>query len=170
MGWDYTGTGVPQPYGETTTYALGMAWLHDCADVEDWGCGTCYARRFTRPGQAYAGVDSAAGTEPGVRQEDLRDYAGYARGIFMRHVLEHNVGWLRILENALVSFEQRMTLIVFTPPSSQGDQILDWTGDVPDIAISERELRYRIRRFLKADFGLRTDTKYGSERVFLLGR
>jgi hypothetical protein len=30
---------APWPYGETTSYEIGAAWLEDCARIEDWAAG-----------------------------------------------------------------------------------------------------------------------------------
>jgi hypothetical protein len=35
---------------------------------------------------------------------DLAHYRSNVPGIFMRHILEHNYEWARILDNALASF------------------------------------------------------------------
>lgn len=37
----------------------------------------------------------------------------------MRHILEHNYEWARILDNALASFTQRMAPILFTQSGNQ---------------------------------------------------
>jgi hypothetical protein len=41
----------------------------------------------------------------------------------MRHILEHNYEWARVLDNALASFTQRMALILFTPERETTQEI-----------------------------------------------
>ena len=57
----------------------------------------------------------------------------------MRHILEHNYEWARILDNALASFTERMALILFTPEQEVTEEIA-FRSDVgvPDIAFRRR--------------------------------
>jgi len=98
-------------YGVEESYKVGMDWLSPCSSVEDWGCGPAYSKKYRKG--AYFGVDGTTGYCDLVA--DLREYRSEKPGIFMRHVLEHNHEWRRILENALASFTERMALIFFTP-------------------------------------------------------
>src|SRR5512143_667285 len=105
--WDYSDTD-PFPYGEETTYKIGMGLLAECERVEDWGCGTCWAKHY-REG-SYTGIDWAPGFADVVA--DLRTYISDVDGIFMRAVLEHNTDWGDILDNALVS-APHLVLVLF---------------------------------------------------------
>lgn len=169
--WDQFHDGrPPAPYADTETYALGAAWLRDCAMVEDWGCGLGWARQFFRPGQ-YVGIDESQ--SPAVnRMVDLSVYRSCVDGIFMRHVLEHNENWQLILHNAVTSFTQRMALILFTPMDAVTRQIAWNPGyEVPDIAFAPADLESRFGRgvsFRVED--LRTASQYGVERVYYLER
>jgi hypothetical protein len=168
-GW-YWDLEEPWPYGETTSYKIGASWLASCALTEDWGCGAGWLRTLIPPEQ-YRGIDGSASP---VCDEmvDLVSYRSSVPGIFMRHVLEHNYQWDRILENALASFRERMVLILFTPERSMTEEI-GWTPglDVPDIAfrfddIIDRlpaDVTYTVRRIPSA-------TQYGCETIFLLER
>ncbi|MPZ20855.1 MAG: hypothetical protein GEV06_23545 [Luteitalea sp.] len=52
---------------------------------------------------------------------DLVQYRSTVPGIFMRHLLEHNDDWARVLDNALASLTERMVLDLSSPvPRSQG--------------------------------------------------
>ena len=44
----YQGLEEPWPYGETTSYEIGAAWLADCARTEDWGCGAGWLSTLIR--------------------------------------------------------------------------------------------------------------------------
>ena len=98
-------------YGQEPSYIKGMAWLDVCAKVEDWGCAKAYAKRYCEA--EYVGVDGTPGAADVVA--DLSTYRSKTPGLFMRHVLEHNYDWEQILQNALSSFTQRMSLIFYRP-------------------------------------------------------
>jgi hypothetical protein len=49
----------PWPYGETTGYEIGAAWLGGCARTEDWGCGAGWLRTLIPPAR-YRGLDGTA--------------------------------------------------------------------------------------------------------------
>lgn len=51
--------GEPWPYGDTTSYEIGAAWLQSCALVEDWGCGAGWLRTLVPP-ERYRGIDGTA--------------------------------------------------------------------------------------------------------------
>lgn len=102
-------------YGVEETYERGMRWLDSCELVEDWGCALAYAKKFRKG--AYRGVDGTAGAADEV--VDLSSYVSSVPGIFMRHILEHNHDWKRILKNAIESFTEKMTLILYRPTQAQ---------------------------------------------------
>ena len=54
----YQGVEKPWPYGETTSYEIGAAWLADCALTEDWGCGAGWLRTLMPP-ERYRGIDGS---------------------------------------------------------------------------------------------------------------
>lgn len=114
--FDYSTIQKPFWFGENESfldsYQVGMDFLAECREVEDWGCGPCFARQFCRT--RYIGVDfnRSQWTE---RLAELGQYISVTEGIFMRHVLEHNEDWRQILRNAVQSFQKRMALIFFLP-------------------------------------------------------
>lgn len=113
MKWNYDNVKNPFPYGEQTSYKLGMVFLDGFGDIEDWGCGTAFAKTFVTKSN-YKGIDIT----PSAFMDkivDLETYKSSTDCIFMRHVLEHNHNWKNILQNALNSFQKRMVLILFTP-------------------------------------------------------
>ena len=58
---------------------------------------------------------TATRPRPALPGLDLADYISTPDGIFMHHVLEHDLRWRIILRNALTSFRRRMVLVVHTP-------------------------------------------------------
>ena len=65
----------------------------------------------------------------------------------MRHILEHNYKWARVLDNALASFTQRITLILFTPERETTQQIAFQSEvGVPDIAFQPADITDRFRQ------------------------
>jgi hypothetical protein len=166
----YQGLEGPWPYGDTTSYEIGAAWLAGCALTEDWGCGAGWLRTLIPPDR-YRGLDGTA--SPFCDEVvDLVTYRSRTPGVFMRHVLEHNDEWARILDNAVASFTERMVLILFTPERAATEAIV-FRPDigVPDIAfrladITDRfplDVTYTVQRIPSA-------TQYGGETILLLER
>jgi hypothetical protein len=161
---------VPWPYGDTTSYEIGAAWIAGCAMIEDWGCGAGWLRTLLPPAR-YRGLDGTASPCCDA-VVDLVAYRSRVPGVFMRHVLEHNYEWTWILDNAVASFTERMVLILFTPERETTEEIA-FRSDlgVPDLAfrladITERfppDVTYTVERILSA-------TQYGCETIFLLAR
>ena len=109
--WNYNGA-QKWHFGDDTTYHRGIAFLDGHGTIEDWGCGFAHARTFVHSSR-YLGID---GSSPHADKiVDLCEYRSDADCIFMRHVLEHNIEWRKILAGAIASFRKRMVLIVFTP-------------------------------------------------------
>jgi hypothetical protein len=159
-----------EPYGDSESYRIGAEYLRDCVTVEDWGCGKGWFSKFRTHG--YVGIDGSR--SPFASQvADLVEYSSSVDGIFMRHVLEHNYDWKRILHNALRSFRSRMVLVIYTPWS---------TGETKEIVFIERvgvpEISFNrddIVVFLAAlEWELvelaSPATIYGQEHLFLIRR
>jgi hypothetical protein len=92
----------------------------------------------------------------------------------MRHVLEHNVQWQPILDNALSSFTNRMVLVVFTP-AVESTRIIDTSVGltsvvVPDIAFRLSDITDRFAGVAYTLETVATDTQYGVEHIFYLRR
>lgn len=158
-------------YGDDTTYEKGMAFLDGHGTIEDWGCGFAHARSFVAH-SPYVGVDGSS--QYADRLADLREYRSSVECIFIRHVLEHNAEWRRILDNAVASFTRRMALVLFTPTSDTTRVIATSVGMtsvvVPDIAFRLSDL---TDRFGGVDYTVETvstDTQYGVEHIFYLQR
>ncbi|MGH9381140.1 MAG: hypothetical protein ACRD2Z_11075 [Thermoanaerobaculia bacterium] len=150
------------------SYLIGAEFLAGCATVEDWGCGKGWFSRFRTEG--YVGVDGSA-SPFASKVVDLEDYTSRVDGIFMRHVLEHNYRWRKLLTNALASFRDRMVLAIFTPWSSAGTEEIKFVRDVgvPNLSLDKEELVAELRgiewKLLEL---VAPKTMYGVEHVFLM--
>jgi hypothetical protein len=163
-------------YGETITYELGYNYLKDCKKIEDWGCGTGGFKRFIKPEDniEYVGIDGSITPFLDIKA-DLSSYSSNVEGIFMRHILEHNYDWDKILHNACQSFTKKMCLILFTPYSDETKEIahnLIHGVDVPDISFCKNDL---ISIFEKNNINYTTETYHTStgyhiEHIFYLNK
>jgi hypothetical protein len=84
-------------------------WLKDCETIEDWGCGLADFKRFCKT--KYVGVDSEITPFSDVKA-DLTIYKSSVDGIYMKDILETELGWSKIVGNALESFTYKMCLII----------------------------------------------------------
>lgn len=169
--WDKWYEGVKSQgsfkYGNTVTYQLGADFLSDMPEVEDWGCGTGGFKRLYHG--KYTGLDGSA--NPFVdKVVDLTNYRSVVDGIYMRHVLEHNYEWPKVLANAVNSFRKKFCLVIFTPFVEQTKEIAHNAKhgvDVPDIAFNRAD----IEKFFEGlkwrlDDNLKTRTGYQVEHVY----
>jgi hypothetical protein len=157
-------------YGDATTYLMAAAFFADVKEVEDWGCGRGGFRRFCLS-ERYIGVDGSK-TPYAEKVVDLCTYKSTAEGILLRHVLEHNNEWARILSGALISFQRKLCIILFTPFAAETKQINYTPGlDVPDISFKQSDIEQHFSevswKLLK---GIKTETQYGIEHVYLVWR
>jgi glycosyltransferase involved in cell wall biosynthesis len=156
-------------YGDDVTYKRGMMFLDGQGAIEDWGCGFAHAKAFVNE-SLYVGIDGSS--KWADRIADLTEYRSDAECIFMRHVLEHNVEWKRILANAVSSFRKRMALILFTPFSNTTHVIATsktvTSFSIPDISFRKEDLTAYFEHLKYTEESLETDTQYGIEHVFYI--
>lgn len=164
--WDYAGK-EPFAYDEETSYRKGLEFLDGHGVVEDWGCGTAFAKRFLKS-SVYVGIDSSASDYVDVKV-DLQEYRSQADCVFMRHVLEHNWGWRSILRNAVASFRRRMVLVVFTPFDERETKLKSLDG-IPDLALDKAEVLSHFDGLAVREEKLASDTEYGEETIFYVER
>jgi hypothetical protein len=174
--WDDVYRDVPEDpsaflYGDTVTYERGAQALRECETVEDWGTGGGGFKRF-RPDAI--GIDGSV-TPHADKVVDLVYYRSEVDGIFMRHVLEHNREWKRILKNALESARKKLVVVLFTP-LMEGHTI-DVTGAaeenkasgicVPTLALGKKEfLDILIAYCTKFEIEeVVSETRYGKETI-----
>jgi hypothetical protein len=172
------GTYGRQVYADDTTVKKGVHFLThpEIRLVEDWGCGYGGVKNYLPVGVSYRGVDGSHSRFADIIA-DLESYRSSVDAIFLRHVLEHNPRWKKVLENALASFRKRMVLILFTPWQTQTRVIREypnWEGT----GVSMWDIGFK-REDILAHFGdlrwgseqeLETNTGYGVEHIFYLER
>lgn len=107
----------PVFWGPHTTYLAAAAFLADIDEVEDWGCGGGGFKSYCVC-PAYIGVDGSYSPFAN-RIVDLSDYESSCDGILLRHVLEHNYDWDKILTAAIKSFRKKLCIVLFTPFSDK---------------------------------------------------
>lgn len=158
-----------EPFGQTETYELAATWLKPCALVADWGCGKGWMRHHIKRDRYY-GVD---GSRSPFADEiaDLADYHRESPGIVLRHVLEHDYRWERILANACAAFQQRMALVLFTPLGDTTREIA-YAADpgVPDISFAFSDIKRHLEPFAWRHDTLSTASQYGTETIFYVER
>lgn len=134
--WDYRGQ-PDQQYGLEETYQAAAEFL-GVNPVEDWGCGTCHAKKYFVE-KLYLGIDQAPGYADKV--VNLVEYRSQTYGILLRHVLEHNLFWGQILKNALDSC-QRLALILFTPLETRSTRLLGSSKNQQGVEVFTRSLSW----------------------------
>jgi glycosyltransferase involved in cell wall biosynthesis len=140
---DETGASALGLYGIEATYEKAAKFLGGL-QVEDWGCGKAYARKFF--GSSYKGVD---GTPDGCDVVvDLTKYTSQTQGILLRHVLEHNFEWEKVLKNALTS-AQKLAIVVCTEFSDTTHLLYidDW--GIPIFSFREEDLTCHFSSYTK---------------------
>lgn len=134
-------------YGIRQTYLKAAEYL--TGPVEDWGCGKKYSQQFFHG--PYKGID---GTPDGCDQvADLTKYTSDVEGIMLRHVLEHNFEWKKILVNALKSCK-KLCVIVCTPFEQETKLIRIDEFGIPIFSFSKVELTSLFPKY-------RQETVYG---------
>lgn len=161
-----------EAYGHTDSYKIGADFLNDCQVIEDWGCGKGWFRTTVSKDKTYIGLDGSHNKFVD-KHVDLEEYKSSVDGIFMRHVLEHNYGWQKVLSNALKSFTNKMVLIFFTPWSEEETKQIGYTNSVgvPDLSFSKKEIESYLTPFKYEYLELNSpETFYGIEYMYLISR
>lgn len=167
--WDpwYSELEKPEPYGDSTTYELGAAFLRDCEVVEDWGCGRGWLRNYIAP-ERYRGLDGSY-SRFADRIVDLCGYRSSVDGVFIRHVLEHNYNWRPILSNAIAAAQRRLVLIIFTPfGESEKELAYCEAVGVPDLSLRRSDVIESFGNRTWSTTRLKTATHYEYETVFFV--
>ena len=94
---------------ECASYKMAAKFLGD--NVEDWGGGTGWARRYFKE---YRNVDFS-GHKNVDEIIDLTEYTSSVDNILIRQVLDAEERWEKIIENAKKSFKKKLCIIVGTP-------------------------------------------------------
>ncbi len=164
--WQYEGR--PQfAYDDDQSYRKGIEFLDGHGTIEDWGCGTAYAKTFVAK-SAYVGLDGSE-SEFVDKVVDLQAYRSSPDCIFMRHVLEHNYGWRAILANAVASFRKRMVLVLFTPYADK-QTTLTLNDGIPDLSLPRSAIIEALSGCLITEESIKSATEYGQETIFYIRR
>ena len=168
--YDHITSGGSVFYGESTTYKEAADWLSDCSAVEDWGCG---AGGFMKFSPDAIGVDGSNTVFAVKRMVDLTTYISKCEAVHMRHVLEHNYEWKKILTNALNSAERKLVVTMFIIPGGETVQIASNKRvgiDVPDLRISRSEfMEIAAQGSIEIESKTYvTKTQYGTEEIFFI--
>lgn len=169
--WDsiYRNLTEERLWGDETTYRLAAEYFADVDVVEDWGCGSGGFRHFCKT--RYIGIDGS-NTPFADKIVDLCNYTSSADGILLRHVLEHNVEWEKILQNAVNSFRKKLCIILFTPFGRKTrTTIYDPASDTVSISFCKDDIIKHLsgcRWSLKE--GIPTEGYYKAEHIFFVSR
>ncbi len=166
-------------YDDPSSAKIAGGWLNipSILKIEDWGGGYGGFKNFIGDHQKYICIDGSK-SKFTDKIEDLTSYTSNVDAIHIRHVLEHNPEWQKILSNFLSSFKKRGVLTLFTPFSDKTtiiakDPNFDGTGvDMVDISFSLSDLNNYFSRFkvkvAASILNIKTDTEYKVEHIFLL--
>lgn len=137
--------GPSTQFGLANSYLIAAGYLDGLPVVEDWGCGSGFAKRFFSRSQ-YVGVDGTGSKHCDI-VDDVRTRSSNPDGIMIRHVLEHNPKWPLILSNALKRFKTRMALVLYLPPGPSDLLIEDPKAGFPSIWIGQDKFLPMISQF-----------------------
>lgn len=160
--WNYQGLSEAS-YGQEIVYQKAAQFLGDT--VEDWGCGTGWAKRYFRN---YRGIDgSLSSFIPNPKDLiDLVYYTSQAENILLRQVLEHNYEWRKILENAVKSFQKKLCITIHTPIKEETQEIFLNDLNVPDIAFKREDILDYLKDFkVFEEFVPTAPFEYGEEWI-----
>lgn len=173
-GW-YAGLTEPELYGDDKTYKRAATWMKPCRTVGDWGCGKGGLTKFLLPSQEYFGFDGSQ-TPFATQVVDLASFRFETEGVVLRHVIEHDLHWRSILENAAWSFTKRLVVIVFTPmldatSTAQmtliGYQPMGVDEEVVNLSFTVHAIVNAVGHDLLVDVqSVKSKTQFGSETVF----
>lgn len=152
-------------YGTLETYSRAAAWFKDCAEVSDWGGGSGFFRQFLPDAVRYRLVDGTLQADAQTIA-NLETFAEPAEGILIRHVLEHNVNWLDILQNAMRAFTKRLVVVTFTGPAD-ATHVVKMKSGWPVHQFNLDELRHEMAPCLVRDEAVSTSHP---EHVFYLAK
>lgn len=165
-------------YDDPATGKLAGAFLNqkNINSIEDWGCGHGGFANYIGDHQVYVGVDGSK-SPFASKIADLEFYSSSVDAIHLRHVLEHNLNWEGILNNAIASFSKRMVVTIFTPFQDENRIINRYpnflgTGvEMVDIGFLRESI---VRKFSGLKWfsieNIKTETQYSVEHMFFLER
>lgn len=149
-------------YGQEIVYQKAAKFLGE--SVEDWGCGTGWAKRYFKN---YVGLDGS----PSIytkKLTDLTKYRSRAENILIRQVLECNYEWRKILENACASFRKKLCITIYTPLSDHTHQFDKYKG-IPFISFKKEDILEYLRGYqVSEEFVPTAPFEYGKEWILYI--
>lgn len=127
-----------KPFPPIIPMEIGSKFLEDCKTVEDWGTGDGVFKLYRKDAVGVDGSDT-----PGADKKfiDLCEYTSNCEGIFLKHVLEHNYDWEKIVKNALNSATKKICIVMFLPFSENSTNEISYDPiGVPNLCISRKAL------------------------------
>ncbi len=158
---------IPHRYGGDDSYVFAEKYLKGL-DVEDWGCGEGRFKDFHTG--VYIGVDGSMANHRCHIVADLRKRRLYSPGILLRHVLEHNEEWQKVLRNAVRCATNTLVIVLFTPLQEKTHQI-GWSDEikVPDIGFALEDIRAFLPKGTEEHLNIPSpSTQYGVEHIFVV--
>lgn len=149
--WNYDGLGKVH-YGHHETYEQPAAWFDEIGGtLEDWGCGCAVMKEYVKKCK-YVGIEGSKNEYADRCDVELADYISSPDCLFMRHVIDHNIEWRKILTNALNSFKRRMVLVIFHDPGPETKVLFRHSSPkfpgVPDLQFALHDLYSLIIPYL----------------------
>lgn len=164
----------PVVYGDRITYMAAAKFLSDCAEVEDWGCGSG-GFMYYRPDAI--GVDGSDTVFAKKKFVNLCEYFTHCESIHIRHILEHDIGWQQILKNAVQGATRKLVVTMFLIPVECETHIREQGGasGVDDSVVTLQISRKEFMDILNDDKiesieskVLNTGSCYGTEEIFYI--
>lgn len=143
------------------SYKKAAQFLGDT--VEDWGCGTAWARRFFKN---YRGIDGS----PHPNNDaviDLVNYTSNVDNILMREVLEYNIAWKKVLDNVKKSFKKKFCLIISTP-FAEKTHIDNYSNKgVPELRFNKQDIltEFPVSEFKTRQVTIKTSHLYNQDWI-----
>ena len=111
--YDYSSVGqVCYSDPKCESYKKAAAFLGVHKPVEDWGGATGWAKKYFT--SSYKNIDGSAHKNVDVIA-DLTEYTSNVNNILIRQVLESNINWEKIINNAKKSFTDKLCIVISTP-------------------------------------------------------
>jgi hypothetical protein len=157
--WNYDPEGEVC-YGQEIVYQKARDFLGD--SVEDWGCGTAWAKRYFKD---YKGIDGSLSIYT-KEVTDLIKYKSSVDNILLRQVLEHNYDWKKILDNAKRSFRKKLCITIHTSLSSKTNIVTTGENGIPDISFKKSDILNYLKEFkVSEEFVPTAPFEYGLEWI-----
>lgn len=165
--WNYDKVGdVCYADPKQESYKKAAEFLGDT--VEDWGCGTSWARKFFKN---YRGIDGSKHKNNDIHA-DLTNYTSSTDNILMREVLEYNTNWKQILSNVKKSFKKKFCLIISTPFADTTHISYTSPNGVQEHQFKKEDIlnEFPESHFIIEEESIKTNHLYNQDNIFYITR